>query len=532
MHKIWQTNNWFKRIFNPFILLLFAAFLIPLFYAFYTGHIWEDYYITYKFSKNLVEGNGLVYTPGERVHGFTSPLGVLLPALTFFISGSDKAAIWLFRLLFAIPAFIGAVYMLFKISEKLFAEYPPLAYFCPLLLVIDVKSVMFSVNGMETALMLFFCAWTLKIVLCEEWDWKKLGLSWAGLMWTRPDSCIYIASFVVSSLIFLPYLRKSQMKIFIKSAFLCAILYLPWFIFVWSYYGSPVPHTIMAKRVLLSMARGSILQEILSVLLVFRRVPAMVFYPVYPQFAYWPEIVFIFSIFLAYLAIFAVIAPHRLPFSAKIRFLSFYFILICLYFSYLRIPYPWYFPPSLLPALLVICAILIELSRRWCLDKFVISFMLVALVLCFAALFLLESIRMKAQQEIVEEGNRKKIGLWLKEHSEEEDRVFLECLGYIGYFSGRKILDFPGLVSPEVVRVAAGTKNPFVEVVEKLAPEWVVVREFEARKLLQNSFFRTNYVPAEEFNVREKVFEQKKIYGINYLYYDSFFIVYKKKKNN
>src|SRR5436305_1716283 len=44
-------------------------------YVAYTGHVWEDYFITFRFSKNLVEGRGLVYNPGDRVHGFTSPIG-------------------------------------------------------------------------------------------------------------------------------------------------------------------------------------------------------------------------------------------------------------------------------------------------------------------------------------------------------------------------------------------------------------------------------------------------------------------------
>ena len=58
-----------------------AALLLALGYALATDRVWEDYYITWKSSKNLAEGNGLVFHPGERVHTFTSPLGVLLPAL-------------------------------------------------------------------------------------------------------------------------------------------------------------------------------------------------------------------------------------------------------------------------------------------------------------------------------------------------------------------------------------------------------------------------------------------------------------------
>ena len=61
--------------------LIFAGvFVLALAFAAFTQHAWEDYYITYRVSKNLATGHGLVYTVGERVHAFTSPLNVLLPA--------------------------------------------------------------------------------------------------------------------------------------------------------------------------------------------------------------------------------------------------------------------------------------------------------------------------------------------------------------------------------------------------------------------------------------------------------------------
>lgn len=153
-----------------------------------------------------------------------------------------------------------------------------------------------------------------------------------------------------------------------------------------------------------------------------------------------------------------------------------------------------------------------------------------ALLLCFISLFYLEAERMKAQQSIVEEGNRKRIGLWLAENTGVDDRVFLEPLGYIGYFSGRKMLDFPGLCSPEVVKVIKEKKAGYVRAVEELSPEWVVAREFEARRLTGSAFFRSNYLVAAEFDVREKIFGQKLIHGVDYLLYDSAFYVFRKKR--
>ncbi|MEN9402814.1 MAG: hypothetical protein RL091_1517, partial [Verrucomicrobiota bacterium] len=55
------------------IFLLVAG--IAAAFALYTHHVWEDYYITYRSSKNLATGHGLVFNYGDRLHTFTSPLG-------------------------------------------------------------------------------------------------------------------------------------------------------------------------------------------------------------------------------------------------------------------------------------------------------------------------------------------------------------------------------------------------------------------------------------------------------------------------
>ena len=64
-----------------------------------------------------------------------------------------------------------------------------------ILIAVEFKSVAFSMNGQETGLMLFFLAWTLRSPsLGADFHWKSLGLAWAGLQWTRPDGCVFIAA--------------------------------------------------------------------------------------------------------------------------------------------------------------------------------------------------------------------------------------------------------------------------------------------------------------------------------------------------
>ena len=229
-------------------LFIVAAVVTTLGYAWYTNHVWEDYLITFRHSQNLCEGHGLVYRPGERVHGFTSPLGTLLPALCHVATGRQSyvVALWLFRVLSTL-AFVGAGLILLQILRESDTGRFGL-YILGTLYVVEVKAVAFSMNGMETAFMLLFVAWGLRLVLRDPArHWFSLGLCGAGLLWTRPDGCVYFAILALASLLFAEGSRKTLLFALVKSGLVCAVLYLPWFIWAWSYYGSPIPNTVRAK---------------------------------------------------------------------------------------------------------------------------------------------------------------------------------------------------------------------------------------------------------------------------------------------
>ena len=85
-------------------LLLSAVFAcavaVPLIFTWFTGQIWEDFFITFRHARNWALGEGLVYQIGERVHGFTSPLNVGLLALFDRAFGAPESylpALWAYR---------------------------------------------------------------------------------------------------------------------------------------------------------------------------------------------------------------------------------------------------------------------------------------------------------------------------------------------------------------------------------------------------------------------------------------------------
>jgi hypothetical protein len=92
-------------------VVLLGAFTAAILFATYTDLAWDDWYITFRASKNLALGHGLTFTVGERVYSYTSPLGTLIPALLSYLTGnsSDNLVLWLFRGLNALILGFAAV---------------------------------------------------------------------------------------------------------------------------------------------------------------------------------------------------------------------------------------------------------------------------------------------------------------------------------------------------------------------------------------------------------------------------------------
>jgi hypothetical protein len=135
------------------------------------------------------------------------------------------------------------------------------------------------------------------------------------------------------------------------------------------------------------------------------------------------------------------------------------------------------------------------------------------------------------QQAEIEMGNRAEVGKWLKEHGRPEQTVYLEPLGYIGYFSGMRMVDFPGLVSPEVVRVRRQKQVNRMTAIPELAPDWVVLRYSEVQWLSQLDIwnkFRQDYKLVHDQNANDRISAYSFLPGENSLRYDAGFAVFQR----
>jgi hypothetical protein len=512
------------------VAFVVAAALAPLGYAAYTNQVWEDYLITFRYSQNLCEGQGLVYRPGERVHGFTSPLGTLLPALCHLATGqrSYLAALWAFRVLSAL-AFVGAGLLLLRALRESGAGRVGLAGFGALY-VLEAKAVAFSANGMETAFVLLFLAWGLLLTSRgPAGNGLRLGLCGAGLLWARPDGFVPIAALALASVLFAEGPRKPALAALAKAGCVCAAAYLPWFAAAWAYYASPVPNTVWAKAGY-RMAHAGALDLALDACRRLPRRVADVFLPAYYSFDDWPAPV----LFVAHLLGLFAALYWLLPLRDRLgRLASFVFLCLCGYLAFLSHAFPWYLPPAAACGLVAVArggARVAEALRRP-FPRAPVALAAVLLLACAERLWLFAQVcrQMRAHQAVIEDGNRRRVGLWLRGRVAAGERVYVEPLGYIGYFSAARMLDYPGLVSPEVVRAAAAGPPDFVSVGLRLRPEWMVLRPDEEAGLARRDAFRREYEPVKEFDVNGRLGRYGALPGRRFLRHDAAFKVYRRR---
>lgn len=523
---------------SPALRIFLLAVLICSGFALFTNHRWEDFYITYRSSKNLVEGHGLVFQVGERVHTFTSPLGVLLPALALELAGgsSDEAALWIFRV-WCTCALAGAVVLLWRAAGAWgWSDHG--RWFLALLPLVESKCVDFSINGMETAFMLLGLAWMLDILSRPSpGATLKLGLAWAGLMWTRPDGFVFGGALALAWLAFLPTTepagtRRQLLQVYLRALPIAVLIYLPWVLWAWHYYGSPIPNTILAKGLSSTMPGLRDWAAILlrqSLLFAWNGRLREVFLPSYSWFGGWPAPLVWWMQVAAALAIVAWLVPRLNPVG---RAASLAFFISSLYGS-IAPKFPWYYPCHAVAAMVALGALAEQLggflARRGVRAAFVRLPMVTHLGVS-AAILLMAAWQLRNQQAIIE-GQRAAIGRWLKAHrTTPDDTVFLEPLGYIGFNSQLRMLDYPGLSAPAMIAARRAVGDNWDALIRRLGPDWLVLRRFEAIDLFKSApdlLDRYDFVAG--FDSSDRVAAVPWLPGRIYLQFDETFDIFHRK---
>jgi hypothetical protein len=522
--------------------------LLSLGWAAYTQHVWEDFYITYRASKNLALGDGLVFTVGDRLQTFTSPLQALIPAAIAWATHcrSDTLVLWIYRYVGAIALGCCSVNLL-RISRH--EKWPaPTVLACIGLFAVDAKILDFTASGMETPFLLFFLCWQAQLVITGASGWK-LGLAWAGMMMSRPDAFIQIGAFYMALMVFGNAGSTRREFIFkaVRGALVAAVLYLPWVLWANSYYGSPVPNTIIAKGLYSPHGAAAILESIVQAPLKaiacgnFLR---FIFAPTYLESGTMSD--WGLASNCGWLLLSVPVWCYWLnPWGSRMaRTMSLWLFLDSIY-EVCAPAEPWYLPPYTLVALIAWGYVITDLVERVRTNgtriqmptahtlRRMLLWIIVAAITFQARTACLMAFTMRQQQILVEDSIRHPLGLWLRENGSPGDTVFLECLGYIGYYSNLKMYDFPGLSSREVVAARIRLKtDEYGALIRELKPVWLVLRPEEARRV--NSFDASllkgektsTYVLARSYDQSPALNGMRGIPGYPVLDWDKTFLVF------
>jgi len=469
-----------------FLFVLLAVGARVVFWAM-TDRVWEDALITVRHAENAARGLGLTHHPGQgpAVHGFTSPISVLIPLAGELVApGSGIDVLRLSSLLAAALT----IWLGYRIAIHPSVDLSPFATaFFLGYLALEFHQILFGMAGMETQ-------WIVAITLFGLWQFLErrsvgLGVACGLALWGRPDGVILILAILVS------LVWQRRWRAIATVLLVAGLTFAPWVLFTEIYYGSVVPHTIVAKKT--------------GYLRLFQNQPTWSAWAERWAAEIWHRASFLRLWF----------SPLHGGTGNAVNFIRgarplqvVYFLVSCMgllrclrrddarvigvfgagFAAYVLLVLPQAFYWYLMPWLGVV-ALLFAFGIDWLrgegrhrLRKFAAASLAVG-YLALYAFALTRTFPAERQIQIgVENACRVAIGRWLNEHVAPDDWIACECLGYFGYYSHRAILDFPGLCSPRSVaalRQVPEEERTLAALVSRERPEWLALRPNELEYL-------------------------------------------------
>jgi arabinofuranosyltransferase len=222
---------------------------------------WDDSYIVFRYAQNLEKGLGLVFNAGRRVEGYTGILWILLLAGGTRLTADPILVSKVLGLLFTLSTLLG-VYFLCRLTAT---DKIPMYGFALVLTASNTHFIVGSVSGLETPLFTSLLCWSLVAFLnavrathprSQETWCAVASLLFALLVLTRPDGILtYFLLWCYAA-----WKLRKQPRSLILFTLPLLLIYMPYFLWRWHYYGFFFPNTFYVKRggTLSLLAKGAI----------------------------------------------------------------------------------------------------------------------------------------------------------------------------------------------------------------------------------------------------------------------------------
>ena len=441
-------------------LLVFSVTVNVAWYS-YTHFIRDDAFITFRYAQNIASGKGFIYNAGESVYGTSSPgLALLLAAwLKLFPDYPVSGALGL-----NILASTLSLILVWRLLEGLTGGKQALNLF---ILIWSDKLLLHSMEGMETPLVVTCMLASLYFLSKEK---PVLAGVTSGLMlWFRLDSALWIV--VLACVGWMQHRRNIVTFIMITG-----VTYLPWLIFAWLHFGNIIPQTAIAKKVAYGLNAPPWTQRI-GFLSWFSPFTILVNQNI-------ARLVASLTIVIAFTGAWA----YRK--NTWLRAFGIFFVSQSAALLALNMTVEQRYFATNLYILLILLGIGIAVVWKDASERF--NFLewkwnsLLLIVYCITALmFALPRVQhIREQQQYVYDLSLQQMGLWLRQNSSPDSIVYLEPLGYVGYYSRRTMLDDVGLVTPSVTPLKQAGLDSFLLALS-LNPDYIIFHCDDAKRAPQ-----------------------------------------------
>lgn len=459
-----------------------AAVLARLGFWVITNRMFEDGLTTITHARNVPLGLGLIHHVGEgNVHGFTSALGVLIPLLGELIrEGSGMFAMRVASLVAVCVALVYARLICRDLSLGAFPTAFVLAY-----IAFDQNMIFYGMAGMETQV-------AVAVVLggvyhVRRGDMVASGV-WLGLApLARPEFVLWVAPA-------LAYLALRSVRRGLGSAGIAGAMVAPWVVFTSAYYGSPIPNTIVAKSTVSPipsfLSDGSPLPWVQWLGAQLLGHVELLLIHLEPFHEVWSTaaapipgpILIAIAVVVADLFAVGLVASRRTQGWWPVLVFIGLFFAYRVYFIPVINYYDWYMPPFLALVMLVAA---VGLQRINDVRPAITRTLAVALALAFA-IHIPFSFAVESQVQNVESQVRTNVAEYLKQTVPTGQSVTSESAGYVGFYGGVKLYDYPGLTSRTSVHALQALppdRRDLAHLVAALRPDWLVLRPWELAAL-------------------------------------------------
>lgn len=403
------------------LVLLAVAWLLKL-----GGSAHDDFFISYTYARNLVEGNGFVFNPGERVFGVTNPGFTLLLALLNLLT---RVPIHLLgNAVSGLSLLLVALLLLWegngqgRLVESVLGG----------LLVLGSSYLWSNVGGEWSSVLALF-------LVASRVAERRPGL--AGVLmglavWFRPDAGIGVALLGL-------LLRTKQRRLPLRYGIAAGLTIAVAAVALWLYFGSLMPHSFVAKKAM------ALAEE-------HRFAGARFWHRIVPMAqrhfgGLWP---------LLTVGGGAALFVWWRRAGLGGRLLILYAVSLAVYYPLSGVQFfTWYVAPCVV-VLLMGASYLVCGCARWAFALFSARRWAVASVASLGALAGLVPIAVYASASsawyrsfpgYTHLETYRRGALWLAENLPHEERIAYVEIGVLGYFSRHPIQDLMGLVSPEVL---------------------------------------------------------------------------------